>query len=62
MLHIPSYRQRWEEKLAWYRSHNILPHEEGGGEKGILIITRDESNGSIDSANITRVINEVLGG
>lgn len=60
MLHVPSYRRRWEEKLAWYRSHGIKPHEEGGGGKGTLIITRDEPNGSIDSASITRLIAEVL--
>ena len=61
MLHVPSYRRRWEEKLAWYRSHGILPLEEGTGENGTLIITRDEANGSIDSAQITKLIAEVLG-
>ncbi|MBK7665817.1 MAG: hypothetical protein IPJ21_20250 [Sterolibacteriaceae bacterium] len=29
-------------KAAWYRSHGILPREEGGGENGALVITRDE--------------------
>ena len=33
MLHVPSYRRRWEEKLAWYRTHGILPLEEGSGEE-----------------------------
>lgn len=61
MLHVPSYRRRWEQKLAWYRSHDILPHEEGGGANGTLIITRDEPNGGIDSAKITKLIAEVLG-
>lgn len=60
MLHVPSYRRRWEEKLAWYKSHKILPREEGGGENGTLIITRDEANGSIDSAKITKLIADVL--
>ena len=60
MLHVPSYRRRWEEKLGWYRSHGILPQEEGGGENGMLIITRDEANGSIDSAKITTLIKDVL--
>ena len=53
MLHVPSYRRRWEEKLGWYRAHGILPLEEGSCENGTLIITRDEANGSIDSAKIT---------
>ena len=61
MLHVPSYRRRWEEKLTWYRTHGILPREEGSGENGTLIITRDEANGSIDSAKITKLIADVLG-
>lgn len=60
MLHVPSYSQRWDEKLAWYKSHQILPYEVGGGSKGTLIITRDESNGSIDSSHIKQIIAEVL--
>lgn len=60
MLHVPSYRRRWEDKLEWYRAHGILPREEGSGENGTLIITRDEKNGSIDSANITTLIADVL--
>ena len=60
MLHVPSYRRRWEEKLGWYRSHGILPHEEGSGENGTLIITRDEANGSIDSAQIAKLIAQVF--
>ena len=60
MLHVPSYRRRWEEKLAWYRTHGILPLEEGSGENGTLIITRDEANGSITSAKITKLIADVL--
>ena len=60
MLHVPSYRRRWEEKLGWYRAHGILPQEEGGGECGTLVITRDEANGSIDSEKITTLILEAL--
>ena len=60
MLHVPSYQRRWEEKLGWYRVHGIMPLEEGGGENGTLIITRDEANGSIDSAKITALITKVL--
>ena len=61
MLHVPSYRHRWEEKLEWYRAHSILPHEKGGGKNGTLIVTRDEANGSIDSAKITALIADMLG-
>jgi hypothetical protein len=60
MLHVPSYRRRWESKLDWYRAKGILSHEEGRGKNGTLIITRDEANGSINSAKITSLITEVL--
>ena len=60
MLHVPSYRDRWKQKLGWYRAHNILPWEEGSGENGTLIITRDEADGSIDSARISTLISDVL--
>lgn len=60
MLHVPTYRRRWEEKLLWYRAKGILPHEVGGGERGTLIVTRDEANGSIDSARINELIKNVL--
>jgi ATP-dependent exoDNAse (exonuclease V) alpha subunit len=61
MLHVPSYRRRWEEKLAWYKAKGILPREEGGGPKGMLVVTRDEANGSIDSSKIVKLIDEVFG-
>ncbi len=60
MLHVPQYRRRWEEKLAWYRGNKILPSAEGGGERGVLILTQDGVNGSIDAANIDRLITEIL--
>jgi len=61
MLHVPKYKARWDEKRAWYRRHDILPHQEGGGENGILVETRDEPDGGIDSAKIIALITEVLG-
>ncbi|MBM4223441.1 MAG: RNA helicase [Gammaproteobacteria bacterium] len=61
MLHVPSYRRRWEEKLEWYRRHGIGAREDDGGPAGTLIVTRDEANGSIDSAGIAALITDVLG-
>jgi len=29
MLHVPRYRRRWEEKLAWYKSHELCPIRRG---------------------------------
>lgn len=60
MLHDPAYRQRWEKKLKWYRENDILPHEEGGGERGTLIVTRDNENGGISSQEIEALIREVI--
>ena len=60
MLHVPDYRRRWEEKLGWYKSHDILPLEDGTGENGTLIFTRDDDNGSIDSERINTIISKML--
>ena len=60
MLHVPSYRRRWDEKLAWYKANGILPYQDGVGASGTLIITRDENNGSIDSSKINEIIATVL--
>jgi len=59
MLHVPSYRKRWEKKLAWYKANGILPREDGGGPNGTLIITRDEANGSIDSGGIDDLLDDL---
>ena len=61
MLHVPSYRRRWEKKLDWYRANGIRVQGDGGGAEGTLIVTRDEANGSIDSAKITKLIAEMQG-
>jgi len=61
MLHVPSYRRRWEEKLTWYRNHGICTRDGSEQTGGALIVTRDEANGSIDSAKISRMIAEMLG-
>lgn len=62
MLHVPEYERRWNEKLKLYRENGILPHEEGGGEAGTLIITRDSERGAISSPEIERIITDVIVG
>jgi hypothetical protein len=62
MLRDPSYRARWERKLAWYRAQDILPLDEGGGQAGTLIITTDDAQGGIDSAAIAALIDQTLVG
>lgn len=60
MLHVPSYRRRWEEKLAWYKANGISLHEDGGGENGTLIITRESARGGISSQEIEQIIRKVV--
>ena len=60
MLHVPSYRNRWEQKLDWYRRNGIFPHEEGDGENGTLIVTRESERGGISSQDIERIIRSVI--
>ncbi|MCP5557686.1 MAG: AAA family ATPase [Verrucomicrobiaceae bacterium] len=57
MLFNADYAKRWEEKKALYREHGI---EEGGGKKGTLIITHDDSVGGISSKAIGELIEKLL--
>ena len=60
MLHIPHYRKRWEEKLAWYKEHDIVSHEDDRGENGTLIVTSESPKGGISSQEIERIIRNVI--
>lgn len=60
MLHLPGYGESWERKLQWYKDHGVLPEDEGGGENGSLIVTRDDENGSIDSAEIDAIVKRLF--
>jgi len=60
MMHNPAYRERWERKLLWYRDHGVLPHEEGGGTAGTLIITEETCESGISSAAIEKLIRTVI--
>jgi hypothetical protein len=59
MLGDPAYDERWARKLTAYRDAGILPHDEGGGAVGTLIVTRDEGR-SIDSKAIGELIDELF--
>ena len=61
LLHNPDYAVRWERKLAAYRAAGILPHTEGGGNSGTLIITRDDEVGGIDAEEIADLVGKLLG-
>jgi len=60
MLHDPDYRSRWERKRQWYLEHGIKPVEEGGGDQGSLIVTRDDERGGISSPAIEAIIRKFI--
>ncbi|HEX3627352.1 MAG TPA: AAA family ATPase [Verrucomicrobiae bacterium] len=60
MLSDAKYRERWATKQQWYRDHEILPYQEGGGKKGTLIVTEDTRQGGISSQEILRIIRAVI--
>jgi hypothetical protein len=60
MLGDPAYAKKWSEKLGWYRASGILPHEEGGGPRGTLIVTEDDKHGGISSQAIKELIASVF--
>ena len=61
LLHRDDYKQGWEVKLAWYETNGVLRPETGAGEKGTLIITRDQPNGGLDTAAIEIAIKQISG-
>lgn len=61
MMVDPGYRKRHEAKMAWYRAHQIVPREEGGGTNGTLVLTYDSPAGGISTPEIERIVREVFG-
>lgn len=61
MLQRPSYQRKWETKLAWYRTNGVMPHADGGGPNGVLVTTEDGADGSISSADIEALVDDLLG-
>ncbi|MCB9920221.1 MAG: AAA family ATPase [Planctomycetes bacterium] len=60
MLHNPEYAARWERKLAAYRESGIALYEDGGGNVGTLVVTRDDAAGGIDARAIAQLIQDVM--
>jgi AAA domain/UvrD-like helicase C-terminal domain len=60
MLERDDYRLSWESKLAWYRSHGVLPADEGEGPNGMLVTTTESSKQGFDSAKVKAVITAYL--
>ncbi len=60
LLDDPAYERRWTTKLELYRRSGILPHDEGSGPRGVLIVTRDAPGGAFDSTKIAELIDRVI--
>jgi hypothetical protein len=60
LLDDPGYKSRWDRKRAEYIAADIRPLEEGGGERGTLIETRDDAGGALDAESIGRIIDRIL--
>ena len=60
MMFDPNYAAGWKEKQDLYRAHGILPHQEGGGPNGTLIVTHDDSVGGISSKAIGDLIKSLI--
>ncbi|MEV5693052.1 AAA family ATPase [Micromonospora globbae] len=41
MLSDPRYARKWALKKSWYAANGILPAEDGGGSRGMLVTTDD---------------------
>jgi hypothetical protein len=46
MLNVPSYREAWERKQAWYK---------GNGFSDLLITSQDGPDGGIDAGRIEQI-------
>jgi hypothetical protein len=60
LLSDDEYTKRWKKKLTGYRAMGVLPYQEGEGANGVLIVTKDEPNGALDSSQIARIIRDVI--
>lgn len=59
MLTDPRYVGKWEAKKDWYARNGVLPIEQGGGERGKLVVT-DDVHG-VDSAEWRQLAMKVFG-
>jgi hypothetical protein len=62
LLDREDYRRSWEKKLAWYRTIGVIPAEEGGGPKGMLVTTTESSSDGFDSSRVQQIIQKHLRG
>jgi hypothetical protein len=61
MLDRPDYKAAWGKKLSWYRANDVLPIEEGGGERGTLFTTTESIAKPLDGTTVNEVIKLITG-
>jgi len=47
MLDRPSYRQKWETKLEWYRANGVVEHAKGQAGPVVLVTSEDGRTGRL---------------
>lgn len=61
MLDRSGYKADWEAKREWYAAHGILPWEDGGGPKGVLVCsTERQASAGIDAEEIEQLARTVF--
>lgn len=69
VINDKGYDERWDSKYKWYIENDILPFEQGGGDNGTLIVTKDKpktiedgsTRGAISILEIDKIISDVFG-
>lgn len=59
MLSNDNYSKRWKRKLTAYKQEGILPHEEGGGPKGTLLVTEEKDGVGLNANIISQHISTI---
>lgn len=50
--HPARNKQIWADKKQWYRANGMVPLAENAKSKKVLIVSKDEPGGRIDSARV----------
>ena len=61
LLDSEEYKQRWDRKLVAYRKEKIFSLAEGGGDNGTLLVTEERRGVGLDSEEIKKNIDAILG-
>lgn len=60
MLERVTYRQQWDRKLSWYRANGVIPVEEGGDPKGLLVTATELTTPGFNQQNMQSIVNEYI--